>query len=52
MARDYKNIYRKVQNELRHSKAMVSKIMFQSNRNKKQNVAFLGADGILLFSRC
>lgn len=52
MAKDYKNIYRKVQNELRHSKEMVSKIMFQGNRNKKQNVVFLGADGILLFSRC
>jgi len=52
MAKDYKNIYRKVQNELRHSKEVVSKIMFQGNRNKKQNVVFLGTDGILLFSRC
>ena len=52
MAKDYKNIYRKVQNELRNSEEMVSKIMFQGNRNKKQNVVFFGADGILLFSRC
>lgn len=42
----------KLLNELRHSKEMGSKIMFQGNRNKKQNVILLGADGIMLFNRC
>lgn len=31
---------------------MVSEIMFQGNRNKKQKVILLGADGIMLANRC